>query len=224
MHLVSFTFGCPTPAIVDRLHRADIRVAITVTSGFEAQRAADVGTDFLAVQGTEAGGHQGRFAHLDTNQRPLLPLLAEIRATTDLPVIGAGGIMTGRQAAEVFAAGAIAVQLGTAFLCTPEAGTSAPYRRALLDQRYPDTIVTRAYSGAMPGAWRTGSGWSTTSRPRRLIRRFTISPARCAFAATRAGDDTVPNLWAGTGWAEIRAAPAATVVRRIAADAWPSAR
>jgi hypothetical protein len=50
------------------------------------------------------------------NHRPLLTLLEEIRETTDVPMIGFGGVMTGRQAYAVLSAGAIAVQLGTAFL------------------------------------------------------------------------------------------------------------
>ena len=147
VHLVSFTFGCPTSGTVDRLHRAGIRVAVTVTAVTEAELATEAGTDMLAVQGTEAGGHQASFVDLAANQRSLLSLLGAIGETTDLPLIGCGGIMSGLDAAAALAAGAAAVQLGTALLCTPEAGTSVPYRQALLDGRYPDTIVTRAYSG-----------------------------------------------------------------------------
>src|SRR5665811_1005531 len=149
VHLVSFTFGCPASEIVERLHRADIQVAVTVTTVLEAEVAADAGTDLLIVQGTEAGGHQGSFTDHSGNHRPLLTLLEEIRETTDVPMIGTGGIMTGRDAAAVLGAGAIAVQLGTALLCSPEAGTSALYREALLDGRFPDTILTRAYSGRL---------------------------------------------------------------------------
>jgi nitronate monooxygenase len=72
-------------------------------------------------------------------------------------MIGTGGVMTGRQAYAVLAAGAIAVQLGTALL-VPEAGTSAPHRQALRDARYPPTILTRAYSGRCARGWQTGSG------------------------------------------------------------------
>jgi len=149
----------------------------------------------------------------------LLSILSEIRETTEIPLIGSGGIMTGREAAAVFRAGAIAVQVGTALLCTPEAGTSVPYRQALLDGRYPDTILTRAY---------------TSRFARGLANRFALDhdgeapqaypevhhltrPLRSA--ATRVGDTTVPNLWAGTGWRQVTAEPAATIVRRIAADA-----
>ena len=68
VHLVSFTFGCPTSETVDRLHRADIQVAVTVTSVLEAELAVEAGADLLAVQGTEAGGHQGSFVDLAANR------------------------------------------------------------------------------------------------------------------------------------------------------------
>jgi nitronate monooxygenase len=116
VHLVSFTFGCPTRESVDRLHRAGIRVAVTVTSAHEARLAAESGSDFLVAQGSEAGGHQGSFAELTINRVPLLAVLAKVRAATRLPIIGTGGVMTGSDAAAVLRAGAIAVQLGTALL------------------------------------------------------------------------------------------------------------
>ena len=219
VHLVSFTFGCPTPQIVERLHRAGLQVAVTVTSMLEAQLAADAGTDLLTVQGSEAGGHQGSFADLTANHRPLLSLLAQIRETTDVPMIGTGGVMTGRDTAAVLAAGAIAVQLGTALLCTPEAGTSALHRQALLDGRYPDTILTRAYSGrfARGLANRFALGYDGLAPAAYPEVHHLTRPLRAA--AIQAGDASVPNLWAGTGWRQVAAEPAAAIVRRIAADA-----
>ncbi len=219
VHLVSFTFGCPTSETVDRLHRASIQVAVTVTGASEAEQAAATGADLLAVQGTEAGGHQGSFIDVDINRRPLLSLLGSVREVAALPLIACGGIMSGPDAAAALGAGAAAVQLGTALLCTPEAGTSVPYRQALLDGLYPDTIVTRAYSGRFA---------------RGLANRFALEHDRQApqaypevhhltrplrLAATRAGDTSVPNLWAGTGWRQVTTEPAATIVRRVAADA-----
>ena len=219
VHLASFTFGCPTPEIVDQLHRADVQVAVTVTSVLEAELAGDAGADLLTVQGTEAGGHQGSFADLHPNHRPLLSLLAQVREMTGMPVIGAGGVMTGRDAATVLGAGAIAVQLGTALLCTPEAGTSAPYRQALLDGHYPETILTRAYSGRFARGLANRfaldhDGHAPQAYPE--VHHLT-RPLRAA--ATQAGDASVPNLWAGTGWRRLTAEPAATIVRRIAEEA-----
>jgi nitronate monooxygenase len=224
VQLVSFTFGCPSSQVIDRLHRADIQVAVTVTSAVEAQLAVAAGADLLVVQGTEAGGHQASFAddplvEIAANHRPLLAILAELRETAGVPMIGTGGVMTGSDAAAALSAGAIAVQIGTALLCAPEAGTSAVYRQALRDALYSDTILTRAYSGRFA---------------RGLANRFALvhheqapqaypevhhltRPLRAA--ATRADDASVPNLWAGTGWRRLTAEPAATIVRRIAAEA-----
>jgi nitronate monooxygenase len=219
VHLVSFTFGYPSSEIVDRLHRAGIEVAVTVTSVFEAQLAANVGSDLLAVQGTEAGGHQGSFADLKANEIPLLSLLSEIGETTEVPLIGTGGVMTGSDASAVLGAGAIGVQLGTAFLCTPEAGTSVPYRKALLDALYPDTILTRAYSGRFARGLANRFALEHDGQAPQAYPEVHHITRPLRAAATLAGDTSVPNLWAGTGWRRLTTEPAATIVRRIAADA-----
>ena len=91
------------------------------------------------------------------------------------------------------------MQVGTALLCTPEAATSEPHRRALLEHRYADTVITRAFSGR----WARGLA-------NRFAREHPDAPGgypqvhhltrRLRAAATSAGDPEVPNLWAGTGW------------------------
>ncbi len=215
VHTVSFTFGPPHEADVRRLRAAGIAVAVTVTDADEAGVAAAAGADSLVVQGTEAGGHQGRFDPGPPNRTPLLDALAAIRAAVDLPLVAAGGIMSSADAVAALAAGAVAVQIGTALLATPEAGTSAPYRQALLERRYRDTMITRAFSGR----WARG-----------LANRFAVEhpdapggypqihyltrPLRAA--ATAAGDADVPNLWAGTGWRNITTDPVAAVIARVA--------
>jgi nitronate monooxygenase len=219
VHLVSFTFGCPAAETVDRLHSAGIQVAVTVTSAREAEVAAGVGADLLAVQGTEAGGHQGSFADLEPNLRPLLSVLSDVRETTAVPMIGCGGVMTGRDAAAVLHAGAIAVQVGTALLCTPEAGTSAPYRQALLDGRYPDTIITRAYSGRFARGLANRFALEHDGQAPQAYPEVHHLTRPLRAAATAAGDAGVPNLWAGTGWRQLTTEPAAAIVRRIASGA-----
>jgi nitronate monooxygenase len=219
VHLVSFTFGSPTSEIVDRLHSAGVQVAVTVTSVGEARLAADTGADLLVVQGTEAGGHQANFAALDSNHRALLSTLAEIRDTTSVPLIGTGGVMTGRDAAAVLAAGATAVQLGTALLCAPEAGTSAPHRQALLDGRYPDTILTRAFTGRYARGLANRFALEHDAQAPQAYPEVHHLTRPLRAAATRAGDTSVPNLWAGTGWRQVTTEPAASIIRRIAADA-----
>jgi nitronate monooxygenase len=117
------------------------------------------------------------------------------------------------------AAGAIAVQLGTASLCTPEAGTLVPYRQALLDPHYPETILTRAYSGRYARGLANRFALGHTGRALQAYPEVHHLTRPLRRAATRAGDTSVPNLWAGTGWRRVTAEPAATIVRRIAADA-----
>lgn len=218
VHLASFTFGAPPADLVERLHRADCLVAVTVTSTGEARTAADIGADVLVVQGTEAGGHQAIFDSAVPNRTPLLDILTALRDTTRLPMIAAGGIASGDDLAAVLAAGAVAGPIGTALLLAPEAGTSAPYRAALATGRYAGTTVTRAFSGR----WARG-----------LANRFALEhedapdgypqihhltrPLRAA--ATAAGDPEIPNLWAGTGWRDAQSRPAGEIVARLAADA-----
>ena len=219
IHLVSFTFGCPSAATVERLHRAGCLVAVTVTSVPEAEQGAAVGADGLAVQGTEAGGHQGSFLDLEPATRPLLSLLSDVRAVTDLPLIGSGGIMSGLDAAAALEAGAVAVQIGTALLCTPEAGTSHTYRLALVEGRYTDTLLTRAFSGRFARGLANEfaldhEGQAPPAYPE--VHHLT-RPLR--VAATKAGDPSAPNLWAGTGWRAITSEPAGDVIRWIAAGA-----
>jgi nitronate monooxygenase len=214
VHTVSFTFGCPSAEVVRRLHHAGARVAVTVTGRAEAEQAADAGADSLVVQGTEAGGHQGTFAGDGPNRTPLLEILAAA-AGLDRPMIATGAIMTAADVRAALDAGAAAVQLGTALLCTPEAGTSAVHRQALLGRRYPDTVITRAFSGRWARGLANGFALDHPDAPAGYPEIHHLTrPLRAA--ATRAGDPDVPNLWAGTGWAAARAEPAGDVVRRLA--------
>jgi len=216
--LVSFTFGCPDPDIIEVLHIAGCSVAVTVTSPAEARYAEQAGTDLLLVQGTEAGGHQASFLDHEPNTRPLSSLLEEVRESIDVPMAGSGGIMTGAQVAEVLHAGAIGVQLGTAFLCCPEAGTSATYRQAIMDRTYSETMITRAFSGryARGLANEFAMTYSDAAPDAYPEIHHLTRPLR--VAAAKAGDATTPNLWAGQGWKSATPDPAATIVRRIASE------
>jgi nitronate monooxygenase len=222
VHAVSFTFGPPTADAVEHLQRAGVHVAVTVTSADEAREAAQRGADSLVVQGTEAGGHQGTFANAEPNRTPLLDALAAVRATVELPVVAAGGIMTAADARAALDAGARAVQIGTALLCTPEAGTSDVHRVALLDARFPGTVVTRAFTGRWARGLENRFAVDHADAPAGYPQlHFLTRPLRAA--AAQAGDADVPNLWAGTEWRAVTSDPAGDVVRRIGSAASASA-
>ena len=143
--VVSFTFGCPDADAVAGLQAAGCAVWVTVTTPDEAVAAADAGADALVVQGTEAGGHRGSTDLAAPGDVGLLALLQLVRAVTDRPLIATGGIATGHGVAAVLAAGASAAQLGSAFMLTPEAGTSDAHREAF--GRTASTRITRAFTG-----------------------------------------------------------------------------
>ncbi|WP_367131296.1 NAD(P)H-dependent flavin oxidoreductase [Saccharothrix sp. HUAS TT1] len=217
--VVSFTFGLPNPEDVHRLHAAGAAVVVTVTTPREAVQAAQVGADALCVQGSDAGGHRGTFADdgVSAGGGELYGVLAAlrlVRAKVDLPLIATGGLVHGADVAAVISAGAVAAQLGTAFLTTPEAGTSAPHRQALAEGTR-RTALTRAFSG----------------RPARgLVNRFLTENQEQAPAAypevhhltkpVRAtGDPELMSLWAGQTYPLVRPAPAAEVVARLVTEA-----
>jgi nitronate monooxygenase len=215
VHNVTFTFRAPPPQAVDRLRAAGVLVGVTVTSPAEAEVAAGLGADLLVVQGTEAGGHQAIFDPAEPNRTPLLAALESVRPLS-LPMVGAGGVMAAEDLEAVLGAGAVAAQVGTALLCTPEAATSAPHRRALLEGHYADTVVTRAFSGRWARGLANRLALEHPDAPNGYPQVHHLTrPLRAA--ATAAGDPDVPNLWAGTGWRAVRAEPAADVVKRLTA-------
>lgn len=211
--VVSFTFGCPEQEIVEWLQGLGIMVWATVTSPAEARQALAATIDALILQGFEAGGHQGSFVNHDEDPLAVLTLIQLVRASTDRPLIAAGGIATAAGIAAVRAAGASVAQIGSAFMLTPEAGTSRPHRQAL--RGVAPTRLTRAFSGR---------------RARGIVNRFMEEHGRIAPAAypqihyltaplrARArelGDRQGLNLWAGQSYRLAVNAPAAELV-----EAW----
>ena len=217
MPIVSFTFGCPPAAVVEALHGAGGAVWVTVTTPAEAEVARDTGADALVVQGVEAGGHRGSFDDDAPGEIGLLALLQLVGAAVDLPLVATGGIVTGRAIAAVLAAGASAAALGTAFLLTPEAGTSAPHRTALAGDGA--TGLTRAFSGRTARGivnrfQREHSADAPSAYP---DVHYVTAPLRAA--ARERGDADAINLWAGQAHALAVAEPAGQLVRQLGAEA-----
>jgi nitronate monooxygenase len=216
--ITSFTFGCPAPEVVQRLHERDIAVWVTVTEVDEALLAAHSGADALIVQGVEAGGHRGSFEDADgCGEIGLLSLLRLVARACELPLIASGGIADGAAVAAVVAAGARAAQIGTAFMRCPEAATSDAHRDALTGPS--PTALTRAFSGRrargiVNAFMRDHSTHAPPAYPHVL---HLTAPLR--VAARKAGDADAINLWAGQAHALAEDRPAGELVRRWSAEA-----
>jgi nitronate monooxygenase len=134
----SFAFGIPP---LDGIDAVTIGTATTVAEAIALEQA---GADVVVAQGFEAGGHRGTF--LGAVARSLVGTLALVPQVVDavsVPVVATGGIMDGRGIAAALALGAQGVQLGTAFLRSDEAGTTAEHREALARE----TTITNVMTG-----------------------------------------------------------------------------
>lgn len=216
--VVSFHFGCPPEQVVQQLHEVGTRVLVSATTPDEAVAAQAVGADAVCLQAATAGGHRGTHAVAATpNDLDALSLLAAALPALSVPVVVAGGLATRQQVRAVLEAGAAAVQVGTALLRTPEAGTRPAHREALVSGELPGTVVTRAFTG----------------RPARVLRNHFVDRfgpgAPAAFPvvgrltaglrarAAASGDVHGMALYAGTGHREARSVPAGEVVRDLSA-------
>ncbi|WP_422933807.1 nitronate monooxygenase [Sinomonas sp. P47F7] len=214
--VVSFTFALPPADDVARLRAAGAFVVQTVTGPREARAAAELGVNGLVVQHPDAGGHSGAFLPEPARAGWTLgELVAVVRHAVGLPLIAAGGIGTPAGADAARAAGAAAIQLGTAFLRTPEAGTNATHRAALGDSMFDRTARTRAFSGKVARGLENAFMREFADAPEGYPAvHYLTAPLRAA--AVKAGDPHGTNLWAGTGWRDAREEPAAAVVARFA--------
>ncbi|WP_086826071.1 nitronate monooxygenase family protein [Allokutzneria sp. NRRL B-24872] len=220
--VVSFTFGCPEPATVRRLRDNGIQVVVTVTTPAEACIAVDAGADALCVQGADAGAHRGLFTDDGSaDGGPSYGLLTALRLVleaVDVPVIATGGLMHGADVAAVLTAGAVAAQLGTAFLRCPEAGTALAYRAVLAEGNRP-TEFTRAFTGrparGLVNRFMTEHDADAPSAYPQL--HHLTKPVRAA--ANRAGDVEAMSLWAGQGYSLGRELSAAELVALLDGEA-----
>lgn len=118
------------------LKAAGITVVHVVSSAKFALKCQDAGVDAVVAEGFEAGGHNGR------EETTTLCLIPSVRAAITIPLIAAGGIATGRAMFAVMALGAEGVQVGSRFVCTPEASSHPAFKDAVVAAGEGDTILS----------------------------------------------------------------------------------
>ncbi len=113
-----------------------IIVVHVVSSSAFALKAENAGCDAVVAEGFEAGGHNGRE---ETTTMVLIPQVKEI---ITIPLIAAGGIANGKQMLAALVLGADAVQIGSRFICTPEASSHQNFKEAVLYSKEGDTMLS----------------------------------------------------------------------------------
>ncbi len=219
--VVSFHFGLPESALVDRVHGTGATVMSSATTVAEARWLADHGCDVVIAQGVEAGGHRGMFLtdRLDT-QLGTMALVPQVVDAVSVPVIAAGGIADARGIAAALALGADGVQVGTAFLLCPEAATGELHRRALEQASGAPTVLTNVFTGrparGLVNRMVNELGPMSNEVPAFPLPTGAIMGLRAA--AERLGSVDFSPLWAGHGAGMARSEPAAALLRSWAAQ------
>jgi nitronate monooxygenase len=217
--VLSFHFGLPAPDLLARVKAWGAVVLSSATTVTEARWLQAHGADAIIAQGLEAGGHRGMFLSGDlTTQLGTLALLPQVVAAVDLPVIAAGGIADAVGVAGAMALGAAGVQVGSAYLCSMEATTSALHRAALHSEAAQHTALTTLFSGrparGIVNRVMRELGALNAAAPAFPLATAAMAPLRAHWEAQGSGDFS--PLWAGQNASGCQALPAADITRQLA--------
>ena len=217
--VVSFHFGLPEAALVQRVKAWGARVLSSATTVEEALWLEAHGADAIIAQGLEAGGHRGMFLTDDlTTQMGTLALLPQILRAVNVPVIAAGGITDAAGVAAAMALGASGVQVGTAYLLCTEATTSAVHRAALQSDASRHTALTNVFTGrparGIVNRVMRELGVMSAAAPAFPLATAAMAPLR-AWGEQQGMGDFSP-LWSGQNASGCRPVDAAEVTRSLA--------
>ena len=220
--VVSFHFGLPEGALLDRVAATGARILSSATTVGEARWLEAHGCDAIIAQGVEAGGHRGMFRSDDiATQIGTLSLVPQIVDAVRVPVIAAGGIADGRGIAAAFMLGAAGVQIGTAYLFCPEATIAAPHRHALDDGTRRETALTNVFTGrparGIVNRVMREIGPMAPEAPAFPMAGGALAPLRAATEP--AGSEDFMPLWSGQSASLGLTMPAGDLTRHLADEA-----
>jgi NAD(P)H-dependent flavin oxidoreductase YrpB (nitropropane dioxygenase family) len=204
IRLIVNALGVPPKIMLERARNAGVAVGALTGSREHAIKHAEAGVDILIVSGTEAGGHCGEISTL-----VVVPeVLEALEPYGDIPVLAAGGIVTGRQMAACMAMGAAGAWTGSVWLTTAEAETNPVVKEKMLAASSRQTVRSRSrtgkYTRQLRSAWT--DAWQAPDAPEPLpmpLQSLVTEPALSRIdKLAQAGDPGARELatyWVGQG-------------------------
>ncbi len=219
--VVSFHFGLPSPTLMAQVRSWGAKIISSATTVAEARWLEQQGVDAIIAQGLEAGGHRGFFLSNDlSTQLGTFALLPQIVNAVKVPVIASGGIADANGVAAAKALGAAGVQIGTAYMLTPEATTSALHRAALKSDATEHTALTNLFTGGpargIVNRMMRELGAISDVAPAFPLATAAIAPLRKQAEAQ--GSSDFSPLWAGQNALGCREIPAALLTCELMAQ------
>lgn len=201
--LIANALGVPPTYMLERGKKAGVTVAALVGSKRHALLQAEAGVDIIIASGSEAGGHCGEISTM-----VLIPEVIAAISDFSIPVLAAGGIVTGRQMAACMAMGAAGAWTGSVWLTTVESETSPVIKEKLLTATSSNTIRSKSrtgkYSRQLRSAWT--DAWETENAPQPLPMPLQSSVTERALAkvnkladANHSGAIKLATYWVGQG-------------------------
>jgi nitronate monooxygenase len=219
--VVSFHFGLPAPPLLARVRASGAKVIASATTVAEARWLEERGCDAIIAMGVEAGGHRGAFLDLDmATQVGTFALVPQVADAVSVPVIAAGAIADARGVVAALALGASAVQIGTAYLFSPEAVVSGAHLAALADAADDSTALTNVFTGrparSIVNRLVAEVGPLSELAPAFPLTAGAVAPLRARSLA--AGSADFVSLWSGQAAALGRRLPAGEFTARLAEE------
>jgi nitronate monooxygenase len=220
--VVSFHFGLPSSDLLQRVRAWGAKVIASATTVDEARWLEQRGVDAIIAQGLEAGGHRGMFLSNDiTTQLGTFALVPQIVKAVRVPVIAAGGIADAAGVSAAMALGAVAVQIGTAYMLCPEATTSAVHRSALKSDAVRHTTLTNVFTGR-PARGIVNRIVREIGPMSAVVPPFSLATAAVLPLRARAeaqGSADFSPLWSGENASGCQEIPAAQLTHELAQGA-----
>jgi NAD(P)H-dependent flavin oxidoreductase YrpB (nitropropane dioxygenase family) len=144
--MMANALGVPPAYMIEKGKDRGIPVAALVGAKEHALKQVHAGVDLIVAQGTEAGGHCGEVSTLVLIPE-VLEAISQVPGGSDIPVLAAGGIVTGRQMAACVAMGAAGAWTGSVWLTTEEAETAPHTKEKMLAATSRDTVRSAGRTG-----------------------------------------------------------------------------